>query len=275
MSILSISRPGQAAGYSATNGIAQGAVRAGQAAAPPSALCLSTRPYQAERVLPVFTRLGITTIERPHGPDSTRLLGRLAPALAVLVVDPRRQFDLALISMVASATRGRVLAVTPEVTPAAHADALDAGAHASLPDSTDPVLFGATIRSLLRTAQAGEPNPPAAAPLRCCDLLVDMDRREVLSGGERVPLTATEFRILSVLAQRPGVVVDAADVMSEATGLTYTPSEARSNLKVYVRRIRRKLEAAPPSGAEIVCSRGFGYMLKPLAGRAMEWARAA
>jgi DNA-binding response OmpR family regulator len=227
-------------------------------------------------VLPIFTRLGITTIERPHGPDSTRLLARLEPELTLLVVDPRRQFDLALIAMVSGATSGRVLALTPEVSPAAHASALDAGADLSISESTDALHIAALIRALLRRAPTGnDPESSPAVPPRCGDLVVDLSRREVLSAGERVPLTATEFRILTVMAEHAGTVVDATEVMTAATGLTYSENEARSNLKVYIRRIRRKLEACAVSSVEIVNVRGFGYILKPLSSARPAAARAA
>jgi DNA-binding response OmpR family regulator len=232
---------------------------------PSTALCLSTRPYQAERVLPLLARLGITAIDRPHGPDTNRLLARLAPCLTVLALDPRREADLSLIDMVSRLSSGHILVLTPDIATAPHTDALDAGADVSINESSDPRLISALVRALLRRVTDNDAPPPASAQIRCGDLVVNLDRREVLSAGEVVPLTATEFRILTVMAQNAGTVVDPAKVMVDATGLRYSEAEARANLKVYVRRIRRKLEACASSSAQVVSVRGFGYMLQPTA----------
>jgi two-component system OmpR family response regulator len=78
--------------------------------------------------------------------------------------------------------------------------------------------------------------------------------------GERTtPLTPTEFRLLAVLAARPGEVVRRRELMSAAR-----PDGAivhENTLDAYVTRLRRKLrEVEAPSGIET--ARGVGYVLR-------------
>jgi len=78
--------------------------------------------------------------------------------------------------------------------------------------------------------------------------------------GERTtPLTPTEFRLLAVLAARPGEVVRRRELMSAAW-----PDGAivhENTLDAYVTRLRRKLrEVEAPSGIET--ARGVGYVLR-------------
>ena len=78
--------------------------------------------------------------------------------------------------------------------------------------------------------------------------------------GERTtPLTPTEFRLLAVLAARPGEVVRRRELMSAAW-----PDGAivhQNTLDAYITRLRRKLrEVEAPSGIET--ARGVGYVLR-------------
>ena len=78
--------------------------------------------------------------------------------------------------------------------------------------------------------------------------------------GERTtPLTPTEFRLLAVLAARPGEVVRRRELMSAAW-----PDGAivhENTLDAYVTRLRRKLrEVDAPVGIET--ARGVGYELR-------------
>lgn len=70
-------------------------------------------------------------------------------------------------------------------------------------------------------------------------------------------LTPTEMKLLLYLAQRPGRIVSREDLMEGVWGEHYA---GESNIvDVYVRRLRRKIEADPANPTIIQSSRGVGY----------------
>lgn len=99
--------------------------------------------------------------------------------------------------------------------------------------------------------------------LQVGDLVVDVDRCEVERGGAFVPLTASEFRILEYMARNAGRVLRPQEILNAVSGdYEYLPREAQDVFKVYVRRIRRKLEVSEDNPQYLVNVRGFGYRLE-------------
>ncbi|MEJ5220508.1 MAG: winged helix-turn-helix domain-containing protein, partial [Tepidiforma sp.] len=94
-------------------------------------------------------------------------------------------------------------------------------------------------------------------------LVVDVDRCEVQRGGMVVPLTAAEFRIVEYMARNSGRVLKPHEILNAVSDdYRYLPREAQDVFKVYVRRIRRKLEPNEEAPQYLVTVRGFGYRLE-------------
>ena len=91
------------------------------------------------------------------------------------------------------------------------------------------------------------------------NLVVDMDKRQVLRGSERVPLTPTEFRLLQVLIQKRGQPVSEAALAQEVWG-SYRQGES-AVVRRYIWLLRQKLEDNPSRPTRILTIRGFGYRL--------------
>jgi DNA-binding response OmpR family regulator len=75
-------------------------------------------------------------------------------------------------------------------------------------------------------------------------------------------LTPTEFKILAYLAKNAGKEVSPVEILRAVQDYTYSDREAQEIVKVYIRRIRRKVEADPSEPSYIINVRGFGYMLE-------------
>ncbi|MCA9428277.1 MAG: winged helix-turn-helix transcriptional regulator, partial [Candidatus Omnitrophica bacterium] len=82
-------------------------------------------------------------------------------------------------------------------------------------------------------------------------------RHEVLLDGKQVKMTVTEFRILHLLAIRPGWVFTRYQIVDQIRGEDY-PVTDRS-IDVHIVALRKKLGA---SGAYIETVRGVGYRMK-------------
>ena len=116
----------------------------------------------------------------------------------------------------------------------------------------------ARVRAVLRRAQS----LPLAheKPFVSGDLTVDFVRREVTRHGEPVSLTATEYRLLYHLVRNAGQVLPHETLLARVWGREYT--DEINYLKVYVSRLRAKLEDDPRNPQHILTEHGIGYWFR-------------
>jgi two-component system KDP operon response regulator KdpE len=132
--------------------------------------------------------------------------------------------------------------------------ALDAGAddYVTKPFGVEELL--ARLRAALRRTQGEE---PGAAVLDFGDLQVDLSRRLVTLGGERVHLTKTEYALLEAMVTNPGKLLTHQWLLRRVWGVGY--AEESHYLRVYVRALRKKLGDAAAAPALILTEPGVGY----------------
>lgn len=107
------------------------------------------------------------------------------------------------------------------------------------------------IKKLLsRAKSADEP----VAMIRIGQLEIDVPRHEVKIGGERVTLTATEFKLLEILARRRGRVQTRDRLLQDVWGYE-NPIDSRT-VDTHMRRLREKIGDAANYLETI---RGVGY----------------
>ena len=113
----------------------------------------------------------------------------------------------------------------------------------------------ARVRALLKRGQ-----PVAADPiLRVGDLEIDAVRHRATREGQRIDLTAKEFALLSLLAQKTGEVLSRTQIASLVWDI---PFDSDSNVvEVAMRRLRAKVDE-PFAEKLIHTVRGVGYVLE-------------
>ena len=126
------------------------------------------------------------------------------------------------------------------------ARAFDAGASDYVVKPFSPTELTARIRAALRRRGAPGRDEPAE-PCVIGELTVDYARKRVTLAGKRVPLTATEYRLLVELSIDPGTPVTYEELLHRIWGLE--SSSDRRTLRSTVKSIRRKLgdEARNPT----------------------------
>jgi len=107
------------------------------------------------------------------------------------------------------------------------------------------------IRKLLTRAQAVDDN---GAFLRLGDIDIDVARHVVQAAGAEVVLTATEFKLLEILARRRGRVQSRDRLLQDVWGYE-NPIDSRT-VDTHMRRLREKLGAA---ARHLQTVRGVGY----------------
>lgn len=91
----------------------------------------------------------------------------------------------------------------------------------------------------------------------CQGIIVDRVRHRVTSGGQALPLTRSEFKLLDTLIRQPGRVFDRTELIDAALGEDTMVMER--TIDVHIRALRRKLG----DQADVIETvRGVGYRFR-------------
>lgn len=112
--------------------------------------------------------------------------------------------------------------------------------------------LGLRVRAHLRRGGEDEGGPHEFG-----ELWFDTAAHESKVAGERVPLTALEFRLLHVLYDRRGRVQSREALLADVWG--FSPEMATRTVDTHIKRLRQKLGVA---GAYVETLRGVGYRFR-------------
>jgi two-component system KDP operon response regulator KdpE len=133
-------------------------------------------------------------------------------------------------------------------------EALDSGAddYVTKPFSSGELL--ARLRAAVRRSDRGKTEEPV---LRFGNIAVNLSARLVTRENQPVKLTSTEYALLRLFVQNVGKVVTHRQVLREVWGPEH---EGKTQyLRVYVQRLRDKLEPNPDTPVFFLTESGLGY----------------
>jgi DNA-binding response OmpR family regulator len=198
-------------------------------------------------------RAGYVVLEAP---TAARAL-ELAPAADLMILDlrlPDRDGE-EVARQVRAATTLPIIMVTAKASEAERIAGLRLGADDYVTKPFSPRELVARVDAVLRRAAA--PGDAAAASFGEGVLRIDAERREVCVGERPVPLTRTEFDLLSILAARPGRVWSRLELVARVQHEQHEAYER--TIDAHVKNLRRKLGDRPPR--LVVTVPGVGYKL--------------
>jgi len=139
--------------------------------------------------------------------------------------------------------------------------ALKSGAddYVTKPFSVEVLL--ARIQAVLRRAKF--PEEVARPEFHSGELVIDFEQHQVSVAGKEVKLTATEYKILSLLARHPGRVFTQDQLLEKVWGWEYRGEN--HILQVSISRLREKIEDNPRDPKYILTRVGIGYSFPKLA----------
>jgi two-component system OmpR family response regulator len=136
---------------------------------------------------------------------------------------------------------------------------LEVGADDYLAKPFNPRELLARIKAVLRRAQALPHRREAGTGcLRFDRWILDLGRRELLNeSGVALPLSSGEFRLLSALLERPGMVLTRDQLLDLTRGRSAQPFDR--SIDNQISRLRKKIERDPRNPRLIKTAWGDGY----------------
>jgi two-component system KDP operon response regulator KdpE len=93
------------------------------------------------------------------------------------------------------------------------------------------------------------------------DIEVDLEQHKVLVRGTAIDITPTEFNLLVYLMKNMGKVLPHRDILQHVWGTEY--GNEAEYLRVYVGRLRQKIEVDPLKPKYLHTEHGIGYRFEP------------
>jgi two-component system, OmpR family, catabolic regulation response regulator CreB len=140
---------------------------------------------------------------------------------------------------------------------------LELGADDYISKPFSPREVCARVRMVLRRASrndAPQPAAPASASNAHGDFAIDEERKSISFRGLPLELSRIEYRLLKVLAERPGRVYSRNELMEHAWD--HPDVSLDRTVDAHVKQLRAKLRVIAPDSDPIQTHRGLGYSLK-------------
>lgn len=115
----------------------------------------------------------------------------------------------------------------------------------------------ARINKVLSRRQVSEPVEANDGTLVGGNIVMDVERHQVLVSGTKVSLPLKEFELLELLLENKNRVLTRGQIIDRVWGHDYFGDT--KTLDVHIKRLRSKLEADPARPEHIITVRGLGY----------------
>jgi len=113
------------------------------------------------------------------------------------------------------------------------------------------------VKAVLRRAHWSEPSEPEERIVRG-EIFADLVRHEVTVRSQVLELTPTEFNLLVYLMRNAGKVLHHRAILQHVWGPEY--GDETEYLRVYIGRLRQKIENNPLEPQYLLTERGIGYL---------------
>ena len=199
---------------------------------------------------------GFEVVEANNGLEAVALWERENPDLLILDIMMPRMDGLEVCRRVREHSAVPIIVLTALDDESDKVAALDLGAddYLTKPFGVEELL--ARVRAVLRRTQ-GETLPQKSGLKQFGDIEIDLDGHIVRLRGIEVRLSPTEFAFLKQLILNAGKVVTQRTLLQTIWGPQY--SGEAEYLRVYINRLRQKLEKDPANPSYLLTEPGIGY----------------
>ena len=212
-------------------------------------------------------RCGFEVRGASRGAELDRLLESGPADVIVLDVNLPDEDGFSVARRIRASSHAAIIMLTARSSLIDRVIGLELGADVYLVKPVDFREVEAQVKALMRRMQKGTtplaaPEPPPAAPAAMADarkawVFDDIEWRIQPPTGAAVPLTATEYKFLSLLVTAPGEPVTRQDISVALTGRDWDPYSR--SIDSLVRRLRIKVEERSGCALPVQAVHGVGY----------------
>lgn len=224
----------------------------------PKVLVVDDEPDAVEVIEFNLKQSGFDVITAPDGEEALRKARAKSPDLIVLdVMLPELDgFEVCKVLRRDPATAGvPIIMLTAKAAEVDRVVGLELGADDYVTKPFSPRELVLRVRKLL---ERGRNQPAKREKFAYGDLVIDIPYHLVSVQGKRVDLTATEFKLLTVLVERAGRVQSREQLLRDVW--EYNPDMETRTVDTHMRRLRAKLG---PAAKHLETVRGVGYRFVP------------
>ncbi len=199
---------------------------------------------------------GFRVLTASNGQEGLRMAEEHRPDLVLLDIVMPEMSGLEVMRELRERSNVPIIMLTAKRSETDKVMGLEMGADDYLPKPFSLDELSARVRAVLRRSTV---TANTESVVRVEDVEIDLGRRLVKRDGELVNLTRTEWMLLQCLAANAGKVMLNAELLSKVWGPEYVGD--LQYLRVWVSRLRGKLEREPSEPKIIKTFQGVGYML--------------
>ncbi|HMS57790.1 MAG TPA: response regulator [Tepidiformaceae bacterium] len=201
-----------------------------------------------------LTAQGFRVMTASNGEEGLRIVEERRPDVVLLDVVMPEITGLEVMRRIRERTNTPIILVTAKDKDADKVRGLELGADDYIVKPFSLEELGARIRAVLRRTSGQD----SERVVRAGEVEIDLTRRLVKRNGELVSVTRTEWLLLQHLASNAGKVILNAELLSKVWGPEYR--DDLQYLRVWVSRLRHKLEPEPGNPQIIKTLQGIGDM---------------
>jgi len=196
-----------------------------------------------------------------NGSDGLRLLQENKPSLVILDIMLPHLDGWEICNRIRKISTVPIIMLTALTSQDDIIRGLQAGADDYLVKPFNGEELLARVQAVLRRAKMPPLSPTSPLRFGQGELVIDPPDRQVTRHGAPLDLTPKEFDLLLFMACRPGRILRTEFIFENVWPLD---SEASiENVKLYVWRLRKKIEKNPSKPSYIITERGIGYRFVP------------
>lgn len=222
-------------------------------------LVVDDEPQLRRIMRTTLTSAGYEVDDAKTGEEALEKVRTFRPDLVLLDINMPGMGGLAACKIIRSDTSIAIIMLTVRDSEADKVQALDAGADdfVTKPFSTPELM--ARVRAALRRVPLAQ---ASHGKLRVGELMIDFASRTVTSHAVTEHLTPKELDLLRYLTQHPNEAVAHRELLQAVWGPDY--GDQVDYLRVFIKNLRKKIEANPESPRYITTEPWVGYRFNGL-----------
>jgi two-component system, OmpR family, KDP operon response regulator KdpE len=223
----------------------------------PHILVIDDDPQIHRFLGPALEEAGYVALRADSGEEGLRTLVTRPPDGLILDLGLPDMDGIVVLERARGFFAGPILIISARGDPAVKIQALDLGAD----DYVHKPFAVGELLARLRVATRNKVNLPSAVSVISTGALeIDLDRRLVLRHGVEVRLSTHEYNLLAELAKSADRVLTHGHLLTAVWGPDNI--ENIQYLRVFVQRLRQKLEENPSSPRHVLTENGVGYRFR-------------